>query len=506
MAKQEPDAINCHKDSFLFVGTAGMRNSPEEVLLELYRSLFFNRIGKDSAQELLPENNELNRNESYTLKAFRGRQKKQGSMESYYACPYPAIAKAGWPRKKTDTPIKHFFIGGPITQYVFGHDSEEKEAKYKEEDLPLIVRALRGHNVTGSSENVEFFAAAIGSAEAELNLEEAGEKFLGISKSNIDKGGGPLNTGGYDDPLAERIYHDLLELCAMEKKVARYYWIQLLLGFLSLSSSIWLLSQMRLTLFVLKWLVLAIERRELPNEAKIKDAFRNRYHSLFYPSSSAKREVFEHIENYMKARVELVLLLNELKETKVIDAKTPIPSKPAMLVDYLTRVSGGAVNFKTHLKKKFNVETTQQFLTRKGEGYGAWRKPLKSGQGKNYIEYLRLLRKPQETGVNESYLLVPERQRDLRNQIWLKVLPGPITLQLLLFFTWGEKRRAGLLGRATLGDLVDTFKGYGIEYNESEAGIELLKSELLRSGLMKGSPDAGLSAQLEKPAAFNLTR
>jgi hypothetical protein len=503
MAKQEPDAIKCHKDSFLFVGTAGMRNSPEEVLLELYRSVFFKRIGEGSAQELLPDNNGLTPYESYTLKAFRGRQKKQGSRENYYACPYPAIAKAGWPRKKTDTPIKHFFIGGPIAQYVFGHAAEDKETQYQEIDLPRIAKALRGHNVDG--DHVEFFAAAIGAAEGELNLEEAGERFLDISKSNIGKGGGPLEIGEDADPLAERIYHDLLELCGMEENVARYYWIQLLLGFLSLSSSIWLLSQMRLTLLVLEWLVLAIEQEEVPGEAKIKDAFRNRYQGLFYPSSSAKREVFEHIENYMKARVELVLLLNELKETKVIDAETPIPSRPDKVVEYLARASGGAGNFKAHLKEKFNVETTQQFLTRKGEGYGAWRKPLKSGQGKNYIEYLRLLQKPQETGINESYLLVPERQRDLRNKIWFKVMPGPITLQLLLFFTWRKKERAGFLGRATLGDLVDTFKGYGIEYNESEAGIELLKGELLRSGLMKGSPDAGLSAQLEKPAAFNLT-
>ena len=505
MAKQEPDAIKCHKDSFLFVGTAGMRNSPEEVLLELYRSVFFNRMGEGSAQELLPENNELNSNESYALKAFRGRQKKQGSLENYYACPYPAIAKAGWPRKQADAPIKHFFIGGPIAQYVFGHDSQEKEAQYLETHLPRIVKALRGNNVTGSGGTVEFFAAALGSVEGELNLEEAGEKFLGISKSNIAKGGGPLKTGGDEDPLAGRIYHDLLELCGMEEKVARYYWIQLLLGFLSLSSSVWLLSQMRLTLLVLEWLVLAIEQEKVPGEEKIKDSFRNRHHGLFYPSSSAKREMLEHVEDYMKARVELVLLLNELKETKVIDAETPIPSRPDKVVEYLARASGGAGNFKAHLKEKFNVETTQQFLTRKGEGYGAWRKPLKSGQGKNYIEYLRLLQKPQETGINESYLLVPERQRDLRNKIWFKVMPGPITLQLLLFFTWRKKERAGFLGRATLGDLVDTFKGYGIEYNESEAGIELLKGELLRSGLMKGSPDAGLSAQLEKSAAFNLT-
>ena len=87
-------------------------------------------------------------------------------------------------------------------------------------------------------------------------------------------------------------------------------------------------------------------------------------------------------------------------------------SSPDKLVEYLTRVSGEAVNFKAHLNGKFNVETTQQFLTRKGEGYGAiWRKPLKNGQGKNYIEYLRLLQKPEETGINESYLLVPELQK-----------------------------------------------------------------------------------------------
>ena len=265
-----------------------MRNSPEEVLLDLYRSVFFKRTGEGSAQELLPDNHLLSPNESYTLKAFRGRQKKRGSRESYYACPYPAIAKAGWPRKETDTPIKHFFIRGPIAQYVFGHESGDKKKQYEEIDLPLIVKALRGHNVEG--DRVEFFAAALGATEGELKLEEA--EFLGIS-SAIDKGGTPLKIGEDSDPLAKRIYHDLLGLCGMEKNVARYYWIQLLLGFLSLSSSIWMLSQMRLTLLVLEWLVLATEQKELPDEAKINEEFRNRYHGLFYPSNSAKREVFE---------------------------------------------------------------------------------------------------------------------------------------------------------------------------------------------------------------------
>ena len=126
MAKQQPDAIKCYKTSFLFVGTAGMRNSPEEVLLDLYRSVFFKRTGEGSAQELLPDNHLLSPNESYTLKAFRGRQKKRGSRESYYACPYPAIAKAGWPRKETDTPLNTFSLEGRLPNMYSGMNPEIK--------------------------------------------------------------------------------------------------------------------------------------------------------------------------------------------------------------------------------------------------------------------------------------------------------------------------------------------------------------------------------------------
>ena len=500
MDKLEPDAIKCYKNSFLYVGTAGMRNSPEEVLLELYRSVFFKRIGENKAQELLPDNPGLTPEESYALKAFRGRQKKQGSRESYYACPYPDIAKAGWPRKNTDTPIKHFFIGGPITQYVFGNPSRVKETQYVEVDLPLIVRALRGNNV--GEGKVEFFAAAIGATVENVSLEEAGKRFLDISKTNLGKGGGGFDAGKDEDPLARRIYRDFCDLCELEKGVARYYWIQLLLGFLSLSSSIWMLSQMRQTILMLRWIVQAADGEKVPNEEEIKDAIQNRQHGLFFPSSSAKLEVLDHIKEYMRARVGLVLLLTELSDAGVIDDEQPIPSRPDRLAKYFQEVSAEADNFKDHLRKKFKLESSQKFITREGERYSSWRSPLKKGQGKNYIEYLRLLQKPKDTGINESYLLVPERQSDLRNRIFYKVMPGPITLQLLLFFTWRKKERANLEGAATLRDLINTFKDYGIEYNESEAGIELLKQELIRSGLMKGSPDAGLSAQLEKPSAF----
>ena len=42
-------------------------------------------------------------------------------------------------------------------------------------------------------------------------------------------------------------------------------------------------------------------------------AIRKRHEGVLHPSSSPTREVFEHVETYMRARVELRLLVREVE-------------------------------------------------------------------------------------------------------------------------------------------------------------------------------------------------
>ena len=72
-------------------------------------------------------------------------------------------------------------------------------------------------------------------------------------------------------------------------------------------------------------------------------------------------------------------------------------------------------------------------------------------------------------------------------------------MQLALSLTWKRKGSSRQIGRANLGDLIRFFEDYGIHYYNSDTGIDMLKHDLLKSGYLKGSPDAGLSAQLEPP-------
>lgn len=509
MVKNEPDKPACFEKSFLWLETARMINSPEELLLELFRLIFFKVDRPETnASELIPANqdliseNQLSSKENFVLRAFRGRKKKQGSGEHFYAAPYPVYAKCSWLRRKDPAVIKSFFLGGAFAQHVFRPQTEKKTREFKEEYLPAVIKSFLGE----TSPKTDFFSLASGklddiSKDEARTKEEAVVQFYDIASASSKKA--MDMTTHSDDPLSAKIYEDFGNLCELSGEIARYNWIQLLSAFLGIGTCSWVLSQMRLTIFYNQWLKEVISNGSMGdlNAEFIERKFKKRHQALFIASNKASPKLFQHVEEYMKSRVELIILLQELGEQGVIAQDDPraIKSSAKEIADFLQDACSRAISIQSEISRKYHGWTFNQFLSREAEKWPAYLDPQKKGQGRNILELLRVLFKPQTGGTNESYLLVPEKQKEIRNKLWYKVSPGPITLQLALSLTWKRKGSSRQNGRANLGDLISFFEDYGIHYYNSDTGIDMLKHDLLKAGYLKGSPDAGLSAQLEPP-------
>ena len=65
-----------------------------------------------------------------------------------------------------------------------------------------------------------------------------------------------------DDILASRIFDDLITICELESTLDRYQWMQLLQTFIRLSSSVWLLAQMKITILLRNCLLEIIQSTE----------------------------------------------------------------------------------------------------------------------------------------------------------------------------------------------------------------------------------------------------
>ena len=76
----------------------------------------------------------------------------------------------------------------------------------------------------------------------------------------------------------------------------------------------WMLAHLRITIMVRDWVLsAALRESRIPAVGKMLSAIRERREGVLHPSSSPTREVFEHVETYMRARVELRLLVREVK-------------------------------------------------------------------------------------------------------------------------------------------------------------------------------------------------
>lgn len=498
----EPDWPPLLEKSFLFVPTGGMRSAPDELVLELMREIFYEKLSEGKERKLDPENKqvpgiiqpEYSDLEKVVLYAARGRKKlnRQSNVDTFYTPPYPQLARLAWPRKNTERVVKNFCFSA-IAQHLNG--SNKNNTEIQREFIKVVIDALKGHNSASINEykGKEFFSVAIKDMEFKID-EESNSRLEDLISSKSATKYIWKTKKGEDDPLAERIFIDFIHICKLENKLPRLHWLQLFKTFLRISIASWLLAQTRLTILVRDWIIDAIDKGELPDSDHfIIEQINSRYRGLLHASTTYNDEIRQHIHEYMRARIELKVLFFWLEHVSKGEWNK---------IKEITTIGSGGGNKKTIKefiemagKYRDNIRSSEhsvrQLLTRKCENYPAWANPLVKGQGVTYDELLRVLRRMEIGDEDGGYILTPGKQQ----RAMFLVFPGHMMLKLITFLSAKRNPNSKLI----LADVEDHFSRYGMDFTTNEGARPLLIDSLKEIGLLRGSPDAGDSAEIKRP-------
>ena len=492
--KNEPELPAClGSDSLVFAPTAGMRLAPEVLVFELFRELGFGdsrNATETKAREFsdVVDTPSLSNAERLLLATCRGRQKKTRARRSefFYAPPYLGLSRHAWLRKKTDRTMRDYFLGGPL--------AHEKALGNLDKDL--VVRALLGHRTAHDVE--ESPGKEILSL---LALKERADPSPNTVLNHLTKAvsrarSAPLALGRHTDQLASIVSEDFLELCRLEERIPRREWLFFLLAFLRVATTMWMLAHLRITIMVRDWVLSAALKKAVPGVDKILSVICKRREGLLHPSSSPTREVFEHVETYMRARVELRILVREVQlgNSERFTAASGEVKKLS-----LDRRGAGFITLDDLLILAQNNDwstvldgkTLRQWLTREAEKYPAWRSPRTRGQGKNIDELIRVLYRSADDDSGSGLLIRCPATTT-------KIVPGHRLLQLFAFLATRAKSRSrgNKGGKLVLRDIERHLFDYGIDFRSSSFGRPLLIEKLMEGGFLMGSPDAGESAEV----------
>ena len=492
--ENEPALPTClGSNSLVFAPTAGMRLAPEVLVFELFRELGYGdsrKPGETKAQEFsdVVDTPSLSNAERLLLATCRGRQKKTRARRSefFYAPPYLGLSRHAWLRKRTDRTMRDYFLGGPLAH-------QEELGNF---DRDLVVRALLGHRsarVVEESAGKEILSL--------LALEERADPLPStvlnyLTKAVSDARSAPLALGRHTDPLASILSEDFLQLCRLEAIIARREWLFFLIAFLRVATTMWMLAHLRITIMVRDWVLSAALKATVPAVDEMLSAIRKRHEGVLHPSSSPTREVFEHVETYMRARVELRLLVREVK-TMNTERFTAASGEVKKLS--LDQRGAGFITLGDLLVLAQNSDwstvvggqTLRRWLTREAEKYPAWRSPRTRGQGKNIDEFIRVLYRSADDDSGSGLLIRCPATTT-------KIVPGHRLLQLFAFLAARAKSRSRgrERGKLVLRDIERHLYDYGIDFRSSSFGRPLLIEKLMEGGFLVGSPDAGESAEV----------
>jgi len=510
----EPKVHPVVRKSFVFVPSAGMRLAPEVLALELMREVFFERHYGETigTRNLDPDELDDERRHRFTdrqravLHALRGRRKKSKNSlaQRFFAPAYPSLAESGWLGKNRERVICNFLLSGPVAQHLWGRGPDTEDGKKQQQELASTIRtALLGKMscLDASLEGKDLLAATLGVDGFDVTSE--------VPIRNI------IEKTGYSDAvmrsdhdeLATRIARDFISICSIEGDIPRMQWMQLLMTFLRFALPMWLLAQMQMTRLLHSWLLDAIDHKRISDAATINSELSLRNKGLLHPTLTATRGLFEHIERYMKCRVEVNILLYCLEQARpdqVRDKKltrggagSAVLALEALLA--LARDAADDIRSSNRFREIAEGLNVRTFLTREGEQFSAWRNPLMKGQGKNIDEFFRVLYRAELGDEEGGYLLTPEGRGAKRG---FRVFPGQLLLKTATYLAardkWSCKPRGGA-GKLVLQDVEELFGQYGIDFSTAADARPLLMNELQAMGLLTGSPDAGSSVAVACP-------
>ena len=510
----EPKVHPLVRRSFVFVPSAGMRLAPEILALELMREVFFERhYGETTAtRDLDPDELDDERRHRFTdrqravLHALRGRRKKSKNSLSqrFFAPAYPSLAGSGWLGKNRERVICNFLLSGPVAQYLWGRGPDTKDGKRQQKELASGIRdALLGKMscLDASLEGKDILAATLGpdgfDADPDVPIRNVVEK-TGHSDAVMHAS---------HDELATRITRDFLAICNIEGEIPRMQWLQLLMTFLRFALPMWLLAQMQITRLLHRWLIEAVDNGRIVDTGAIDTGLSARNKALLHPTLTATRELFEHIECYMKCRIEVNILLYCLEQARPEMVRDKRLTRGGAGSDVLTleallslaRDASGDIRNYSRFREIAEGLHVQTFLTREGEQFAAWRNPLMKGQGKNIDEFFRVLYRAELGDEEGGYLLAPEGRGAKRG---FRVFPGQLLLKTATYLAaqdkWSCQLRGGA-GKLVLQDVEELFGQYGIDFSTAADARPLLMKVLQAMGLLTGSPDAGSSVAVACP-------
>jgi hypothetical protein len=486
-----PPCLGSSSDSLVFAPTAGMRLAPEVLVFELFRELGYGdsrNPAETAAREFsdVIDDPSLSEAERLLLSTCRGRQKKTRAQrgEFFYAPPYLGLARHAWLRKRTDRTIRDYFLGGPLA-----HEEARRNL-----DKDLVVGALLGQrsaHALEESKGKEILSL--------LALDKRADPPPGDVLRHLGEALRPRSAPlapTHADPLAVILAQDFLELCRLEARIARREWLFFLVAFLRVATTMWMLAHLRITVMVRDWLLDAALKEALPAQGEMRSAIQRRHEGTLHPSSSPTREVFEHVETYMRARVELRLLVREVEK---MNAERFTASTGQVKTLSLDRQGAGFITLGDLLTLANNSDwttvvgglTLRQWLTREAEQYPAWRSPRTRGQGKNIDEFIRVLYRSADDDSGSGLLIRCQSTTT-------KIVPGHRLLQLFAFLAAQAKvrSRGRERGKLVLRDIEAHLYDYGIDFRSSSFGRPLLIQKLMEGGFLVGSPDAGESAEV----------
>jgi len=511
----EPRVRPLIKGSFVFVPSAGARYAPEVLILEFMREVFFEKHFGDTTRtrDLDPDEVDDERRHYHSIKeravlhALRGRRKqtKHSAAQRFFAPAYPQLARFGWLRKSSDRVINNFLLSGPIAQCLWnrGHDTEDGKCR-QQELVEKIWRALLGGRscLDQGLEGKEILAVTLGPKSFNTDTD--------LPKRNLQERTNQCNhviRMEDEDALANRITQDLVAICDLESELPRMQWLQLLMTFLRFALPMWLLAQMQITGFLHAWLIDAVDNGNVaPNDVVLRGLLR-RNRGLLHPTLTPTRELFEHVERYMKCRVEVDIFLywiEKVRQDRIVEKTLCLGGggRDVLSVEQLltlARDASGDIRNTERFKAVAEGMDVRTFLTREGEAFAAWRNPRMGGQGKNIDEFFRVLYRAELGDEAGGYLLVPEGRGAKRG---FRVFPGQMLLKTVTYLAaqgkWSSRPRGGA-GKLVLEDVEEHFGQYGIDFSTAADARPLLMKELQAMGLLTGSPDAGSSVAVACP-------
>ena len=512
MTKYEPEGHSFFSKSFASLPSTGSRPAPEVLLLELFREIFFANRSNSAGNKLL-DPNEINKHgeqifsteEQALLYMLMGRKRSrktlQGDEKPFFAPGYPSLAKNAWLGEKRERMTYQFFLKGPLAQHLWQR-GETAENKQKQKELAeTIVNALSGNGNLEDSMYISIPDQHFTDHERTEAIDRIEDKTK-YEGSRVFK----LPSQYNEDELASRIYEDLLAICALEKDIPRMQWIQIFMTFLRFSIPIWVLAQMKITVIIYNYIDKIYTKNIVPDQEEIISNILHRNKGMLTPSKDYNKELISNkIEEYMKCRVKMNILLGEITGQSLI---SDIEEKKLTLLDndadnveiahFLSEIRNKKDKFIQCLKGT-EYSSIRSLIFRKSEIYPAFSTPLSQGQGNNIKEFFQILYKGNIGEYFGGYLL-SGKSGYLSGEA--KVFPGPGLIKMMLFLALNNKRRQNPYINTkdlVLEDIEKHFGKYGIDFTKTVETRSLLMASLKDMGLLTGSPDAGSSAAVVSP-------